>query len=71
MFLTDPISAGYVKNEKTASRTARHIMRVLESGNKTKAAKCSKKFVIDSEMGPRDIIRVNKNRDGLPRVLSH
>lgn len=76
MFLTDPIEAGYVKNGKSASQTTRHIMRVWEPGKrkkkkKKKAAKCSEKFIIDSEMGPRDIVRVNKDRDGLPRVLSH
>lgn len=52
-----------------------HTLRVLESGRGGKknkeAEKCSEKFIIDSEMGPCDIIRVNKDRDGLPRVLSH
>lgn len=36
-----------------------------------KAAQRSEKFIINSEMGPCDIIRVNKDGDGLPRVLSH
>lgn len=79
MFLTDPIQAGYVKkpknkNGKTASQTTPHIesFRIRKGEKKNKeAAKCSEKFIIDSEMGPCDIIRVNKDRDGLPRVLSH
>lgn len=71
MFLTDPTEAGYVKNRKTASQTTLHIMRVLEPEGKKRQQKRSEKFIINSEMGPCHIIRVNEDGDRLPRVLSH
>lgn len=68
----NPIETGYVKNGKTESPTTLCRIRVLEPGRgKIKSAGHSEKFIIDSEMGPSDIIRVDEDRDGLPRVLSH